>query len=263
MHRFVAMYAFMWMTDHESEARRAISEFQAYMRSRNPADAPFLFNNPRPPLTTDGSGEHPFESVLRFAYGYRDIIIADNATLEKDLPENGRWALDLSATGLWCHLNRWGREGKLLLQAIATRFTGDESDPGIRRERQKGNKDPLGWKLVHPVVFADSKQHPAIQLADVIAGTGVATIAHKLPKGCDTIAESIARRGMAESILPDFDMINPADRAAAVNVLILYGLATRAERHANPHENLGALYHAAEVAWARGDYNLIKGATRR
>lgn len=267
MHRFVAMYAYLWMMDHESEAPRAISEFQTYMRSRDPADAPFLFDNPRQPLTRDGSGEHPFESVLRFAYGYRDIIIADNADLDEVLPHSGRWTLDLSATSLWCHLNRWGRAGKHLsvwcdaskpLQAMAPKFRGDESDPGIRRARQKGRTEQLGWKLAHPVVFADSKGHPAIQIADVIAGTAVAVIAGKLPQGCDAVVESIARHGMDQSILPDFSIVNPSNREAAVNALILYGLATRAERHTNPYENLPALYRAAEIKWALGDYNLTK-----
>jgi hypothetical protein len=68
------------MTDPTSDAKRAIEQFQKYMRSRDPADAPFLFDNPRPPLSEDGT-EHPFESILRFAYGYRDIITADNAHL--------------------------------------------------------------------------------------------------------------------------------------------------------------------------------------
>jgi hypothetical protein len=103
LHRFVAMYTWLWMTDASSEARRAIEEFQKYMRTRDPADAPFLFNNPRPPLSSEGT-EHPFESVLRFAYGYRDIIIADNARLNTLTPDAGRWVLDLSASGLWSHL---------------------------------------------------------------------------------------------------------------------------------------------------------------
>ena len=68
-HRFVAMYSWLWMTNASSEAQRAIEQFQKYMRSRDPADAPFLFANPRPPLSNTGT-EHPFESVLRFAYGY-------------------------------------------------------------------------------------------------------------------------------------------------------------------------------------------------
>ncbi len=113
LHRFIAMYTWLWMTDNESQARPAIEQFQRYMRSRNPGEAPILFDNPRPPLTLEGT-EHPFESILRFAYGYRDIIIADNARMDKELPDGGRWTLDLSTSALWSHLNHWGATGKLL-----------------------------------------------------------------------------------------------------------------------------------------------------
>ncbi len=265
LHRFVAMYSYLWMTDAGSEAKRAIEQFQKYMRSRDPTDAPFLFDNPRPPLTEQGA-EHPFESVLRFAYGYRDLIIADNANLNTVLPDGGRWTLDLSASGLWSHLNHWGRTGKLLsvrcdtskpLEAIAAQFTGDDNDPGISRARMKHNPEPLGWKLLEPVAFADSRDHPAIQLADVIAGTTAALFSNGLP-GCDAIVENIGRHGHPHSILPDMDIIDPANRSAAVNVLILYDLAKRAERHGDPYENLQAMYHFAELSWARGDYELIK-----
>jgi hypothetical protein len=263
LHRFVAMYTWLWLRDGDSDAKRAIEQFQKYMRSRNPADAPLLFDNPRPPLSEDGT-EHPFESVLRFAYGYRDIIIADNADLDTALPEGGRWTLDLSASALWSHLNHWGRTGKLLsvrcdaskpLQAIAAKFTGDENDPGIQRARMKHNPEPLGWKLLEPIAFVDSRNHPAIQLADVIAGTAVALFTDGLP-GCETIVKCIARHGHGHSMLPDMDVINPANRSAAVNALILYDLAKRAERHGDPYENLEAMYHFAEVSWARGDYDL-------
>ena len=101
------------MLDPKSDAETAIGQFQKYMRSRDPADAPFLFSNPRSALSGKGT-EHPFESIVRFAYGYRDIIIADNARLDKELPEGGRWTLDLSTSALWSHLNHWGRKGKLL-----------------------------------------------------------------------------------------------------------------------------------------------------
>jgi hypothetical protein len=264
LHRFVAMYTWLWMTDAGSEARRAIEQFQKYMRSRNPVDAPFLFDNPRPPLSEEGT-EHPFESILRFAYGYRDIITADNARLNSVLPDSGRWTLDLSASGLWSHLNYWGRRGKLLsvrcdaskpLQAIAAQFTGDDNDPGIRQARMKHNPEPLGWKLLEPIAFVDSRNHPAVQLADVIAGTAVALFANGIFDGCESIVESIGRHGHDHSILPDMDIINPENRSAAVNALILYDLAKRAERHGDPCENLEAMYHVAEVSWARGDYHL-------
>jgi hypothetical protein len=59
------------------------------------------------------------------------------------------------------------------------------------------------------------------------------------------------------------DVIDPANRSAAVNALIAYDLAKRAERHGDPYEDLEAMYHFAEVSWARGDYELIKETTRR
>jgi hypothetical protein len=58
------------------------------------------------------------------------------------------------------------------------------------------------------------------------------------------------------------DVIDPANRSAAVNALILYDLAKRAERHGDPYENLEAMYHFAEVSWARGDYELIRKGAR-
>jgi hypothetical protein len=267
-HRFVAMYSYLWMSDASSQAKRAIEQFQKYMRSRDPADAPFLFDNPRPPLT-DEAAEHPFESVLRFAYGYRDIIIADNANLDRVLPDRGRWTLDLSASGLWSHLNHWGRTGKLLsvrcdsskpLQSIASQFTGDENDPAISRARMNRRPEPLGWKLLEPVAFVDSRNHPAVQLADVVAGTAVAFFSNGLPPGCEAIVDSIARHGHDHSILPDMDIIDPKTRSAAVNALILYDLAKRAERHGDPYENLEAMYHFAEVSWTKGDFKISNSA---
>lgn len=116
--------------------------------------------------------------VLRFAYGYRDIITRDNARLNTMLPDARRWVVDLSAAGLWSHLNHWGRTGKLLsvrcdeskpLKSIAGEFTGGDDDPGIRQARQKHNPEPLGWKLLEPITLVDSRDHPAVHLADVIA----------------------------------------------------------------------------------------------
>jgi hypothetical protein len=264
-HRFIATYAWLWLYENESQAALAVEQFQRYMRSRNPDDAPFLFNNPRPPLSRDGS-EHPFESVLRFAYGYRDIIVADNAQLDAQLPHSARWVLDLSTPSLWSHLNHWGPSGKLLsvqcdaskpLQSNIQNFTGDPHDPGIKRARAvHDHRGPLGWRLLQPVAFVDSRAHSAVQLADVIAGTAVAVFSSSTLADFQAARESIGRHGLADSLLPDLDIINPATRMAAVNALIAYDLAQRAERRADPHKNLKLMYRLAEVAWARGDYSL-------
>ena len=237
MHRFVSMFTYMWLSEHESAGT-----------------------------------EHPFESILRFAYGYRHIIIPDNANLRTIVPASIPWTLDLSTTCLWAHLNHWGRTGKLLsvqcdeskpLKVSADSMTGDENDPGIRRARQQGHKQPLGWKLLQPIAFVDSQQHPSIQLADVLAGSAVACLSGRLPKGSDVIVEGVAEHGMGQSILPDYDHVNLENREVAVNAVIAYGLAERAEKGENAYEHLAELYRQAEISWVKGEYAPMRVAACR
>jgi hypothetical protein len=265
LHRFVAMFAWLWFNDSGEEAKQAISQFQKYMRSRNVEDAPLLFNKIRKPLSHDGM-EHPFELVLRFAHGYQDRIIADNMLLEKTLPDAGRWTLDLSTSALWSHLNYWGRKGKPLrvrcddskpLAASFSGFTGDENDPGTIRARMAGHTGPLGYKLSEPVSFVDSRSHPAVQLADVFAGITVFRLAHGIPDGFEDVIERINEHLLPDTILPDLEIIDLRQRIPAVNSLILYDLAARAERGLDPYVNLGEMYRAAEISWAQGNFRLF------
>jgi len=264
LHRFVAMFTWLWFNDLGSEAAEAVRQFQKYMRSRNESDAPLLFNRIREPLCSDAS-EHPFELVLRFARGYRDIILADNAQLDAVLPDGGRWVLDLSSSSLWSHLNHWGRTGNPLrvrcdvskpLQTVAQDFTGDENDPGIVRARQMQHNVPLGWKLAEPVSFVDSRDHPAVQLADIIAGTAVACHVRGIPEGFNETVECMHHHILQDTILPDMDVIDLKQRIPAVNYLILYDLAKRAERGADPHHNLAEMYRQAEISWVRGNFQI-------
>jgi hypothetical protein len=142
------------------------------------------------------------------------------------------------------------------LHANVENFTGDKTDSGVRRARMQGHKGPLGWKLARPVRFGDSRDHPAIQLADVLAGTAVAFAAGTLPEGSETIIESMVRHGLPDSIWPNLDIVKPENREAAVNALILYDLAKKAEQGSDPHENLALMYHLAEVRWAKGEFQL-------
>jgi hypothetical protein len=148
------------------------------------------------------------------------------------------------------------------LRSFAPAFTGDDTDPGISRARQKGHSGPLGWKLLGPIRFVDSRNHPSVQLADIVAGTIVAVSASGLPEDGDAIGDSLQRHVLDDSILPDIDVIDLKNRSAAVNALILYDLAKRAERHADPYVNLAAMYRLGEVSWASGQYDLLKAGTR-
>jgi hypothetical protein len=120
-----------------------------------------------------------------------------------------------------------------------------------------GHRELLGWTLVEPIALCDSRDHPSIQLADVLAGTAVACAGNALPEGNalkKSIVANFIRHLHPDTIWPDMELVDPTNRSAAVSALILYDLAKRAERGGNPYENLSAIYHLAEVEWAKGNF---------
>ena len=73
-HRFVAMFAYLWFLDSESEAPKTIRQFQAFMRSKDISQAPALFHFEG---DRDDKNAHPFDLVRRFATAHRDLIAED------------------------------------------------------------------------------------------------------------------------------------------------------------------------------------------
>jgi hypothetical protein len=264
LHRFVAMYTYLWMTDNDSKAAVVIQQFQQYMRSLDSSTAPFLFDNPLPKIADDGS-EHPFESIIRFAYGYRDRIISDNADIERFTPKNGKWTLDLSISSLWSHLNYWGKENIPLkvicdnskpLFDYARFFEESGKSESIRQAKINNPKESFGWNMSEPIIFADSKSHPAIQIADLIAGATVFIAEKKFPADLNAIYGQIEPHIHPHSILPEASHIDPRNRSSAVNALIVYDLARRAENRDDPWVGLQEMYRLAEIDWASGKFSL-------
>src|SRR5579864_8400421 len=143
------------------------------------------------------------------------------------------------------------------LQATVSRFTGDESDPGIKRARLMGRTEALGWRLVSPISFADSRDHPAVRMADIIAGVAVARLTNGVPEGFADSIERMNHHILPDSILPDLEVMQ--QRILAVNYLMLYDLAQRAERGLDPYADLADMYRAAEVSWVREEFRPMRG----
>jgi hypothetical protein len=263
LHRFVAMIMWVWFKSKEKDTHTAISQFQAYMRTLDEKEAPLLFASVHT-LVSSGEPQDPFESILRFARGYRDAILAENALMRTALPNEGRWVLDLSATSLWSHLNHWGERQLPLhvscdaskpLKSIIAEFTGDANDPGILRARDKGSTQEFGWKYASRPSFVDSRDHPAIQLADVIAGAAN-FVAGGHMRGESRLGSLILNHGLRHCIVPDAAIVDPGTREAAVNAAMLYRLAWKAEQRLDPHDNLEQEYKYAEAQWDSGAYRL-------
>lgn len=266
LHRFVGMYCYAFFVAGDDVAERAIREFEAFMRTLDPTLAPSLFD---PAQALDPA--NPFEMIRRFAQGYRDLILADNLEGLAQVPEGGRWTLDLGISGLWSLLSHFGADGARLkvtcddsrpLEVVAGGLT-DETIASIARftDNRFNRGERQGWRLSEPIKFADSRGHPSLQLADIVAGAATACLRGGLERrGLEEIAGALDPHQHPHSIMPDFKVVEPGTRQAAVNWLILFGLGERAKNGENPYLLLPELYVQAELSWDRGEFGRF-GAT--
>ena len=255
LHRFVAMFGLMLQQGGDPFTTEVLRQFQAFMRSREPAEAPILFSEAA--LAQDS----PYSSVTHFAYGFRDMIEADRyaGARAKDP------ALDLGASGLWSTLTRFGERGKPLAvtcdnspltQSAAARMSGGPEDWGIKRVRSLMAAPEISeYALARPIDFASSHANAGLQLADLIAGLATATLNGRLPAAAvGEVTERLdAGCHHTHSVLPEAQWIDTTQRDPMVNWLILMELAVRAEQGEDPRLGLEEKYREFERAWARGD----------
>lgn len=259
-HRFIAMFCYFWSMDERSAAREALTQFQAFMRSKDIRDAPLLFEFEAGPVSGQS---HPFELIQRFATGHKLAIAKEIASIKKHASHKGRWTLDLSAASLWSHLNRWGQNGEPLvvmcddskpLRAMEAGLDGAGRNAAIARDEVLlGEKGP-GWELERPIEFVDSRAHPSVQLADILAGTVVSWLSNGLPDGMDSTGEMLDKGMLRDSIFPDFERVKLENDQARIGYAVLLELAATAEGRGSgvPVE---VFYEAAEQVLASGELN--------
>jgi hypothetical protein len=274
LHRFVAMYCYVFFKGKAAggggvnEAEAAVRQFEWFMRTLDPAKAPLLFGD----VAVGPVEDDPFRLILKFAQAHRELIVADNAEIATETPDGGKWTLDVAIASLFSLCNHWGRTGRPLaitcddskpLRATAHLLDGSATDPIIlRAQAMMENRETLGWRMARPVSFGDSRDHPALQIADIVAGAGTAVASSPGDPALREITEALMPHLHPHTVMPDFEHADfSSNREAAVNWLILHHLAERAEQGADPREGLAEVYRAAEISWVKGEWaELNRGA---
>lgn len=257
-HRFIAMFCYLWFMDERSEAKEALAQFQTFMRSKDVKNAPALFAFNGGPI----SGQpHPFELIQRFATGHKEAISKDVANIEMHTSDKGTWTLDLSASGLWSHLNHWGQHKEPLvvtcddskpLRAIETDLEGIARGAAIARAEKLLGAQNLGWDLAKPVDFVDSRSHPSVQLADVLASTAVFCYSNGLPDGMASTGALLDSGMLQDSIFPDFERVKLENDKVKIDYAVLYELAATAEARGTGAP-IELFYQIAERGVASGE----------
>jgi len=73
-HRFVAALVYMNFILKDEPTENLVRQFEAFMRSLDPVDAPILFGG----TATDAAGDEALLEVGRFIDGYRDVILKES-----------------------------------------------------------------------------------------------------------------------------------------------------------------------------------------
>ncbi|MDB5577717.1 MAG: hypothetical protein JWR80_2893 [Bradyrhizobium sp.] len=263
LHRFVGMYCYMFFVSQDPVAERALREFEQFMRTLDPALAPSLFD---PGQALDE--ENPFEMVRRFAQGYRHLILKDNLDGLSEMADGGKWTLDLGISGLWSLLSHFGAGGAPLrvlcdrsrpLEVVAVMLDakGIAASADYGRDRFE-REEPRGWTPAAPIAFGDSRDHPGLQLADLVAGAVTACLRGDLERrGLTEIAGKLDEHQHPHSIMPDFSLLDLKTRTAVVNWVMLHGLGERARNGQNPHALLRELFARAELGFDRGEFRAM------
>ena len=259
-HRFIAMFCYLWIRDNRADAAKVLAQFQSYMRSKDIDQAPILFNFVE---KQNEEQPHPFQLVQRFATGHRDAIAKDNENIRRNTRDAGTWTLDLSASALWSHLNHWGRTKQPLtvicdeskpLRSIAPDLAGPTYEGVMEYANAIYGHSDIGWELAAPIEFVDSRAHPSVQLADVLAGTTAFGFANGLPEGMEKIGEMMHQHMLRDSIFPDFERVDLKKDPVKVHYAILYELAVTAEGFGTGAP-IEAYIEIAEKGVASGELN--------
>lgn len=248
MHRFVATYLYMQMLASGAGVGTLVSEFENFMRSLDPADAPSVFGY---------DGEEQFDLLLKpiisFAHGFNVVIARETRNLGTT-GQHAKWVVELSISALASHLRHWG-EIFPLLEVVCDdskplRDQTDALDVMINRPQISyfsgfGTRRPITWNMSRSIAFASSRESAAIQLADVVAGVAAAAASRSSDPELERFIPFIQAHLGQECILPDMTIIDLESDDAAVNLFVMHELARRAEAWEDPLLGMEYFYELA------------------
>lgn len=231
-HKFIATLVYMTFRCNEEPIVEIITQFQRFMRSLNPQDAPIIFDG----KTSDIGMRDPLTNIAYFIDGYRNIILQESAHIDN-------WVLDLSISALWSHLAHWGDRFDILdvlcddsksLRDFAPVLDVMVNRPDKERVTICGKERPVTFNIVRPVEFGSSLEEPGLQLADVASSALLQARKHLSEEWAHSVLDEIEQHRHEDCILPDPSYMDLTTPGCAVNALILHELGQRAIEGRDP-----------------------------
>ena len=234
-HKFIASLVYVNFLCNEEAIVQIITQFERFMRSLDPQDAPVIFDGQARDIGIPDS----LADIASFVDGYRDIILQESTHVNE-------WVLDLSISALWSHLAHWGECLDILhvlcddskpLRNLAPFLDVMVNRPDRKRVRVLGRDRPLTFNMAQSVEFGSSLEHPGVQLADVVSSALLQALTRSDEEWSQSFLYEMEPHIHEESILPDPSYLSYMDLktpGGAVNALILHELGQRAIEGRDP-----------------------------
>lgn len=254
-HLFIANILYVEFSARGAGAEEIFKEFEGLMRNMNEDRLSNLFSS-----SVHHENSPILKQIREFAQQRKDDIGRELETLKGS--STGKWILDLTGSALGSLLAHWGLmyeeltavcdESKPLLES------SDFFDAMIGKKEETIfvdspiGKQPLTFNLSGPIVFANSKSEPGIQIADTLAAAAVFAISNPGDKLADKWREMLPEIARYGSILPDYDYLDLDKFSTRRNALILLELHSRAMKKESLIEGMQDYVHRTNHALRYG-----------
>lgn len=246
-HKFVSTLLFLFFRAQDRAAEDLFQDFASWVRQGDLAALQRIFPD-------DGHlvnyTENPLIAMATFALLHRDTIRDELRPLHQN-PTTPNWILDLTSTSIFSVLCAWG-ELYDQLDVYVDRSKPLETENDIMRAmvnrsdrvtvRMFGKERPYSFNLTKLPEFVNSKDHPGVQLADVIASAIASAMQRNLrnqaePQDKSWLA-SILPVTLDDCIMPDTKHADPDSRAGFVGSALLMELVGRSVKKEDLFEGI-------------------------
>jgi hypothetical protein len=185
-HRFISMVLYVWFVAKPQSAEQVFEQFSQMMRDLDPTRMASLSRRELVLVEADDV----ISMITTFAFLNRRHMDKEVTSI-RGMEGVQNWALDLTMKPLYTLLCAWAEQHEVLdvfcdnskpLKAEVSFLNGMVGRRDRIRFGWPGQEERLvTFNLARPIQLVDSRQHPGVQIADVLAATIAWTLREKSP----------------------------------------------------------------------------------
>jgi hypothetical protein len=253
-HRFISMVMYVWFVAKPQSAEQLFEEFSQMMRDLDPSR---MGRVPRKDVVLV-EADDVVNMITTFAFLNRRHIDQE-VTYIRGLEGVQNWVLDLTMTSLYTLLCEWAEHHSVLEVFCDSSKPLKAEVPFLDHMVGRQDRIRFGWpgqeerlvtfNLARPVELVDSRLHPGIQIADVLAATVAWSLRQKKSRDARRWFKALAPSYCDTCILPHESHIDLSKREPFINAVVLQELVERSVRREDLCRGMAEFIVTANAAY--------------